>query len=256
MDIHGPFILLRVYLDAFATNNPLGSSSDRDKIMGFYYSCLWNLLFGAQRKTIQTLAILYQSDIDYFGLNFCLQETMSDLKKLVNEGIFCKRTNRHIQVRVIACLGDNLEQVHVAGMKQNFSTMPHACRKCLCSRNDLNSAERYSDIHSNNFQPRTDEMFQNNYLEAKERRVGHINGVGNQSLFFDFPYFSTSNQLPQCSSHDFLEGCSKVWLKIILEHLIKQNWFNWEGFERMITSFKFRGKDADNRYIHTYLRML
>ena len=31
MAISGPYILLTVYLDAFATNNPLGSSREKDK---------------------------------------------------------------------------------------------------------------------------------------------------------------------------------------------------------------------------------
>ena len=54
---------------------------------------------------------------------------MHDLKELVTNGIIDKITNRHIEVRVIACLGDNLEQVAIAGMRQNFSKMDKSCRK-------------------------------------------------------------------------------------------------------------------------------
>ena len=50
-------------------------------------------------------------------------------------------------------------------------------------------------------------------------------GVGRQSLFYQFPFFNTSKQLPQCSSHDYLEGCVKKWIKIIFESLVKKKWF-------------------------------
>ena len=71
--------------------------------------------------------------------------------------------------------------------------------------------------------------------------------MGGQSLFYDFPNFQTSKQLPQCSSHDFLEGCAKLWLLIILEHLVKQKWFSWHVLERILESFPYKGKDANNR---------
>ena len=52
--------------------------------------------------------------------------------------------------------------------------------------------------------------------------------------------------LPQCSSHDFMEGAVKLWLKLILENLVMKRWFSWKSLERMM-KFKFRGKDSNNR---------
>ena len=77
--------------------------------------------------------------------------------------------------------------------------------------------------------------------------VNNINGVYEDGLFYEFPFFNTSLQLPQCSSHDFLEGCSKVWLKIIFEHLVLKKWFSWETLEENIKTFKYKGKDAASR---------
>ena len=90
-------------------------------------------------------------------------------------------------------------------------------------------------------------MLQENYLESQQISAKHVNGVGKESLFLDFPYFKTTKQLPQCSSHDFLEGCSKKWLLIILEHFVAEKWFSWDGLERMIKHFPFKGKDSTNR---------
>ena len=43
-------------------------------------------------------------------------------------------------------------------------------------------------------------------MEAKRLNRKHINGVSGEALFQDFPFFDTTLQHPQCSSHDFLEG--------------------------------------------------
>ena len=44
-----------------------------------------------------------------------------------------------------------------------------------------------------------------------------------------------------------LEGCSKVWLKVILEHLVANKWFSWDSYEKNVKEFQFKGKDCDNR---------
>ena len=61
--------IFRLYLDAFAANNPIGSSSDKHKIMGFYYSIFNDLLFGSNRSSLQTVALLFQKDIGGFHLH-------------------------------------------------------------------------------------------------------------------------------------------------------------------------------------------
>jgi hypothetical protein len=52
-------------------------------------------------------------------------------------------------------------------MRKNFSQMEHSCRKCLCSKTDLINAESYSDIHADTHENRTDQNFQNDYLESQ-----------------------------------------------------------------------------------------
>jgi hypothetical protein len=99
--ISGPYILLRVYLDAFACNNPIGSASGKHKIMGYYYSVLNDLVVSSNRKTLQTISLILQSDIDFFGLDVCLINSILQLKTLVEEGIFDHKTQRNIQVRVM-----------------------------------------------------------------------------------------------------------------------------------------------------------
>ena len=54
-------------------------------------------------------------------------------------------------------------------------------------------------------------------------------------------------QLPQCSSHAYFEGCSKLWILIILKYLVNQKWLSWQALERILESFPYKGKDATNR---------
>ena len=166
MNIDQPYILLRLYLDAFGCNNPIGSSSAKHKVLGFYYSIFTSLESCSKLDLIQTLALLFEKDVEFFGLSVCLKATIDELKKLVLEGLYDKKFKRHIQVRVISSLGDNLEQVSVCGIRKNFSTMQHACRKCFCSKSDLCNADTYVDIHADNFWPRTDELFQQHFKES------------------------------------------------------------------------------------------
>ena len=65
MDLTGPYILLRLYLDGFGTNNPIGSSRDDHKVLGVYYTPFQSLQIGSRRSTVQTLALLFESDIDH-----------------------------------------------------------------------------------------------------------------------------------------------------------------------------------------------
>ena len=71
----------RLYLDAFAANNPLGSSSNKHKVMGFYYSAFVTHEFGAQRSTIQTVALILQKAKSFHIMlaihNICIKSTVS-----------------------------------------------------------------------------------------------------------------------------------------------------------------------------------
>ena len=137
MNITRQYILLLIYLDAFGTNSPLSSSANKHKVLGVYYSPISNLKVSSNRSTVQTVGLLYPKDVKEFGLQKCLVPSMTELKQLVNNGFFDEKSKTNLQVRVIASLGDNLEQHEVCGLVRNFSRAEHSCRKCLFSRTDL-----------------------------------------------------------------------------------------------------------------------
>jgi hypothetical protein len=89
--------------------------------------------------------------------------------------------------------------------------MTFTCRKCLCSRKNLCEADTYAQLHAKNQVERTNEMLKQDCAEAKtlEGKKGekkHVRGVAHASLFQDFPFFDIPKQLPQCVSHDYMEG--------------------------------------------------
>ena len=108
MNIAGTFTLLRLYLDAFSVNDPVGSSSNKNKILGFYYSAFSNLKVASKRSTVQTICLVDSKDIAEFGLSKCLEKSIMDLKNIVINGIYDEKFQTFIQIRVICCLGDNL----------------------------------------------------------------------------------------------------------------------------------------------------
>ena len=91
--------------DAFGTNNAIGSSSDRHKILGMYVSFLMDMKFASKRGTVQTVCLVSSKDIETFGLSFCLRKTISDLRNLVTDGYYDEKLKMRVQVRVIASLG-------------------------------------------------------------------------------------------------------------------------------------------------------
>ena len=54
---------------------------------------------------VQYVIPLFYGSCFKFELNFCLRETMLELKELVTYGLYDPKTKTNIQVRVICCLG-------------------------------------------------------------------------------------------------------------------------------------------------------
>ena len=98
-------MLARLYMDAFECNNPLGSSRGTHKVLGFYYSLFTTLKAGSEKPTVQTIAILFEKDVNFFGLSVCLKRAISELKTLVLNGIYDQKLKKNLEIGVICSLG-------------------------------------------------------------------------------------------------------------------------------------------------------
>ena len=122
----------------------------------------------------------------------------------------------------------------------------------MCSRDDIRNADTYDDLNGKHFAERTNDSVNADFIDAKERGALHTNsihtnGIGRENLYKNFPYFQSAKMLVNCSSHDMLEGCCKLYLKLIVEHLVKCRWFSWEDLEKLVKEFPFRGTDCNSR---------
>ena len=91
-------------------------------MLGIYYSPITDLKLASNRGTVQTLALLFPSDVKEFGLSKCLETSIKELRLLVENGCFNEKSQHTLQLRVIASLGDSLEMNEVCRIVQNFAT--------------------------------------------------------------------------------------------------------------------------------------
>ena len=109
MEISGSYIPITLYMDEFNANCAIGSSSSKHKILGIYCTPFDDIKVASKRSTIQTIALIFNSDVVKFGLVFCLIRIITDLKMLVQNGIYDKKLNKTHQVRIICSLGNFLK---------------------------------------------------------------------------------------------------------------------------------------------------
>ena len=124
------------------------------------------------------------------GANYGFHGSWFSTNKTVNERVLQ-------EVQILCSL--------VCGIVQNFSKTNHSCRKCLVSRDALESADCYNTIHSKFQIQRTDESLLEAYEEAKLLNVTHVFGVKELSIFKDFPYFNSCKQLPQETIQNYVD---------------------------------------------------
>ena len=67
------------------------------------------------------MALIYPKDVETYTLPVCLAAVISELKEVVQEGIYDARSQSVIQVRIRANLGDNLGNLHFQTVYTLFS---------------------------------------------------------------------------------------------------------------------------------------
>ena len=240
-------IMLRIYCDAYGTNNALGSAAVNDKILGVYFSPFVDKRICSQRNTIFSVCVIQEDDAKVFGLNHCLQELIHDVQNLVERGFYLKSTGFTYPVRLLSVLSDNLEANKLSGLRANFSGMEMACRKCYCKRSQLMTAKNYDELHGQSHTQRTVLTMADDAAKCATLELNNHNGVFSVSPFSDVQYFNPTRQIPFCYGHDVLEGALKTWLFIFFDRIVKLGWVTWPAIERSIQRFPYKRKDAGSR---------
>lgn len=221
-----------IFFDDFEIGNPLGSHKGIHKIGGIYFSipCLPHSV-ASHLENIFLLSFHHADDRSEFGNTSVFKKIVDDLKLLYEEGIttididgvqYC------IYFAVPLILGDNLGCNTIFGYIESF-VGNHFFRYCRCSKFDCekmlieNKAMLRNEINYN--------------IDLQNLN----NGVKQDCIFNELPYFAVWNNLCCDIMHDVYEGVCRYDLGNILYNLIYVDKFvSLEILNNRINSFNFR----------------
>ncbi|XP_076322160.1 uncharacterized protein LOC143231523 [Tachypleus tridentatus] len=235
---------LLLYQDSFEIVNPLGSAKKKHKILAIYYTI--GNLHPAVRTLIdvqQLLLLCREEDFKTHGQEKILTPIMTDLLDLEANGVDLGRFgNRKGSVAFV--LGDNLGSHMIGGFVENFSSVSHNCRYCLISKDDLEGG----NIFPWDFDLRTQENYNSSVQEVCTNGLVHHSGVKFDSVLNKLQHFHVTNPgLPPCLGHDLFEGIVKEDLHLILNYLVRAEWFDYDYLNKKIQTYKFKGSDANDK---------
>lgn len=235
---------LLLYQDSFEVVNPLGSGKKKHKVLAVYVT-LGNIYPENRSKVdqMQLVLLVREADFKYFGQHIVFRELVNDLKEIEESGVLVG--NEYIRGTVAMFLGDNLGSHCIGGFTENFSSTSHVCRSCLITSDHIKSGE-VLDI----FPERTP----SNYIEAVEKvesntELSHYHGIKFNSIFNELRYYHVCKPgLPPCLGHDLFEGVVQYDLALFINYLVKvRKWFTYVSLNQMITKFKYKGSDANDK---------
>ncbi|XP_076324162.1 uncharacterized protein LOC143232498 [Tachypleus tridentatus] len=235
---------LLLYQDSFEIVNPLGSAKKKHKILAIYYTI--GNLHPALRTLIdvqQLLLLCREEDFKTHGQEKILTPIMTDLLDLEANGVDLGRFG-NCKGSVAFVLGDNLGSHMIGGFVENFSSVSHNCRYCLISKDDLEGG----NIFPWDFDLRTQENYNSSVSEVCTNGLVHHSGVKFDSVLNKLQHFHVTNPgLPPCLGHDLFEGIVKEDLHLILNYLVRAEWFDYDYLNKKIQTYKFKGSDANDK---------
>lgn len=230
-------IQLIMFQDAF-TFYPLSPSAGTYKCVGFYFT-LGNLNPACRSKvdTIQLALLVTESDLKFFGAEACLKPLISDLKKLVENGIqFMGRT---LPVVPLFMCGDNLGQHSFGGYVEGF-TGTYFCRFCEITK------QAFREDPTTVLPLRTPEDYDNCIKQLKPNDPEYtVKGIKCECAFHIIPFFHVCRPaLPVCLSHDIWEGLAKRDVALYINYFVEKEWITFDTLNRRIENFNCLGRDA------------
>ncbi|XP_076324317.1 uncharacterized protein LOC143232592 [Tachypleus tridentatus] len=132
----------------------------------------------------------------------------------------------------------------IGGFVENFSSVSHNCRYCLISKDDLEGG----NIFPWDFDLMTQENYNSSVQEVCTNGLVHHSGVKFDSVLNKLQHFHVTNPgLPPCLGHDLCEGIVKEDLHLILNYLVRAEWFDYDYLNKKIQTYKFKGSDANDK---------
>ena len=226
---------LILFQDLFSVVSPIGSAKSKYKILGTYLT-LGNLKPWIRSKlNAMRLVMLFKeplinqmqtiheartqiSDLTA-GVRQCFGALLTDLQKLVKEGIMYK--GRRVRVRLTHILGDNLGSHMIGGFRQFFKS-GHVCRFCTLTLEKFKmGCGKGVTVLTGKLRCRA--HYKRCVLRAKLLNLSHSLGIKHNSVFNGLGDFHVCDGLPPCIAPDFFEGVGSEDLALILKDLVAKN---------------------------------
>ena len=182
---------------------------------------------------MQLVLLCRESDLKTFSANVVFSKLVADLKVLESSGI--SFDNETVKGSLLCIVGDNLGSHMIGGFQESF-IVDCFCRFCEIHRNESPINERGS--------PRTVAGYKNSVTYAVENETVD-KGLKSDSVFNSLSFYHVALPgLPPCLGHDLFEGVVSYDMVLIINSLIRLQWFTCEQLNTQIASWKYAGNDA------------
>ena len=231
-----------LYEDAFEVTNPLGSSKQKHKLVGMYFT-LSNFKTHLRSSVDHIQLVSLCKDIHYKEMKEKVHEKLiKDLKIIETVGIEIQ-PGQTIKGTVICITADNLGAHSIGRFCENFSTVQNFCRYCLITKDEFDCNPcMYGE-------QRTVESY-NNSLAAvhNDQNITHHMGVKDDSPFNSLKYYHVCGPgLPPCIAHDMFEGTIAYDLALFIKQCVIKGWFTYQQLNWTISNFKYQGSDGSDK---------
>ncbi|XP_037553160.1 uncharacterized protein LOC119429642, partial [Nematolebias whitei] len=239
------------YTDEIELCNPLGSRSNKNKLLMIYYT-LGNISpkYRSRLAAIRLLVMVKSKDLSRCGIDAIFERIQHDLLKLC-DGVQINTANgeRTIYGALLSVCGDTLAQHEVAGFKEGVGFAYSKCRHCEC--NFENMQKQFNEdmfvkrtMANHNKQCNDIEKATTDFLRESLKTTY---GVNRRSKLTECPYFDIINQTPQDIMHVILEGVAPYEIKCVLKHLVLSGHMDLDTFNSAIVSFPYSPLDARDK---------
>ena len=236
-------IQIILFQDAFEVTNPLGSSKNKHKMLGVYFT-IGNLnpKCRSQIDHIQLVLLCREKYVKKYTQEKIFDNLLEDLEVLETTGITLNN-GRVVKGSILVIVGDNLGSHCIGGYVESFQAN-YYCRYCTLSKTDIavGPANIVGEL-------RTPESYKQAVQEVKDNdELASSCGIKFDSIFNSLTNFHVANPgLPPCLGHDLFEGVVNYDMAIFIAYLVEKGWFTLELLNKNVERFPLIGSDASNR---------
>lgn len=212
-------LFIQIYYDDIEICNPLGAKAKIHKL-GMFYFIISNFAphLKSQLSAIFPLLIVKSKYIKSYGMNSILAPIVNELNKLNKSMPKSEEfeNSPFSNVQLLQVCGDNLALHAILGFSESFNAN-FRCRFCKATK-----SQSYVDVEERK------ELIRNRlgYSEDVEVQNVSLTGIKELSIINQIAGFHVTSNFAPDIMHDIFEGICIIELKLVLEHILQNNYFS------------------------------